>query len=110
MEDDVWIGSNVIILSGVRIGQGAVIGAGSIVSSDIPPYSIYCNGKVRKFRFDKEICDKLRKIDYSIVLLQEIKDNIDLFYDVNKFIESDYFRDKFGLDCEQNSTIDLKSC
>lgn len=37
IEDKVWIGSNVVVLPGVRIGYGSVIGAGSVVSHDIPP-------------------------------------------------------------------------
>jgi len=40
IEDDVWIGANVTILDGVKIGKGSVIGAGSVVTKDIPPYSI----------------------------------------------------------------------
>ena len=40
IEEDVWIGSNSVILSGVRIGRGAVIAAGSIVNKDVPPYAI----------------------------------------------------------------------
>ena len=40
VEDFVWIATNVIILPGVRIGKGAVIGAGAVVSKDIPEYSI----------------------------------------------------------------------
>ncbi len=40
IEDDVWIGINVVILKGVTIGKGSIIGAGSIVTKDIPPYSI----------------------------------------------------------------------
>ena len=39
--NDVWIGSNVTILKGVQIGDGAVIGANSLVNTDIPPNSIY---------------------------------------------------------------------
>jgi maltose O-acetyltransferase len=40
LEDDVWIGTNVVILPGVTIGRGAIIGAGAVVTHDIPPYSI----------------------------------------------------------------------
>jgi galactoside O-acetyltransferase len=40
IEDKVWIGSNVVVLPGVRIGYGAVIGAGSVVSRDIPPMTV----------------------------------------------------------------------
>jgi len=40
IEDDVWIGYGAIVLSGVRIGRGAIIAAGAIVTKDVPPYSI----------------------------------------------------------------------
>ena len=40
IEDDVWIGSRSIILSGVRIGRGAIIGAGSVVTRNVMPYCV----------------------------------------------------------------------
>lgn len=40
IEDDVWIGNNCIILKGVRIGRGAVVAAGSIVTKDVPPFTL----------------------------------------------------------------------
>jgi len=40
IEDDVWIGARVIILPGVKIGMGSIIGAGSVVTKNIEPYSI----------------------------------------------------------------------
>jgi len=40
IEDDAWIGFNAIIMKGVRIGKGAVVAAGSIVTKDVPPYMI----------------------------------------------------------------------
>ena len=40
IEDNVWIGNNVCILGGVRIGMGSIIGANTVVTKDIPPYSI----------------------------------------------------------------------
>lgn len=52
IEDDCWIGSGVIILDGVRIGRGSVIGAGTLVTKDINPYSIVYDqrSKVQKER------------------------------------------------------------
>ena len=40
IEDDVWIGTNAIVLDGVKIGKGSIIGAGAVVTRDIPPYSV----------------------------------------------------------------------
>ena len=52
VEDDVWIGCNVTILSGVHIGQGAVIAAGAVVNKDVPDYAIVGGvpAKVLKYR------------------------------------------------------------
>lgn len=43
IEDDCWVGSNVTILRGVHIGKGSIIGAGTIVTKNVPPYSIITN-------------------------------------------------------------------
>ena len=40
IEDDVWLGAHVVVLDGVKIGRGSVIGACSLVTKDVPPYSI----------------------------------------------------------------------
>lgn len=40
IEDDVWIGAGAIVLPGVRIGRGAIVGAGAVVTSDVEPFSI----------------------------------------------------------------------
>lgn len=56
IKDDVWIGANVIILPGVTIGEGSIIGAGSVVTKDIPEYSICVGNPCKKVkdRFSKE--------------------------------------------------------
>lgn len=42
--NDVWIGANTTVLNGVKIGDGAVVGANSVVTKDVPPYAIYGGG------------------------------------------------------------------
>lgn len=81
ISDDVWIGYGSTILSGVKIGQGAIIGARSVVAKDVPPYAIYCGNKVIKYRFSKEIIKELLKIDYSKIDKDFIKNNINIFYE-----------------------------
>lgn len=63
IEDDVWIGANTVVLSGVKIGRGSIIGAGSIISKDIPPYSIVCGkeNKIIKKRFSPQTIERLEK-------------------------------------------------
>lgn len=54
VEDDVWIGARVTILPGIKIGKGAIIGAGAVVTKNVPPYAI-CGGnpaRVIRFRCD----------------------------------------------------------
>jgi len=48
LEDDVWLGVNVVVLKGVTIGRGAVVGAGAVVTKSIPPYEIWAGIPARK--------------------------------------------------------------
>jgi len=48
IEDDVWIGAYSIIMPGVKVGKGAVVGASSVVSNDIPPYEVWAGIPARK--------------------------------------------------------------
>ena len=75
VKDDVWIGLNSIILSGVTIGQGAIIGAGSVVTKNVPPYAIVGGNpaKILKYRFEPEIIEKLIKFDFSKLTEEKIK-------------------------------------
>ncbi len=51
IEDDVWIGHNTTILKGVKIGQGAVIGSGSMVTKDIQPWSVNVGNPSRVIKY-----------------------------------------------------------
>lgn len=66
VEEDVWIGANVTLLSGVKVGRGATVGAGSVVSYNVPPYSIVSGNpaKVVGFSFKPEDIIEHEKILY----------------------------------------------
>lgn len=55
IENNVWVGANVIILDGVKIGNGAVIAAGSVVTKDVPPFTIVAGVPARVIKFRKEV-------------------------------------------------------
>ena len=82
---DVWIGDNAVILPGRKIGTGAVIGAGSVVTSNVPDYSIVVGnpGKILKYRFTAEIISKLQSTRWWDMSMSELKgfdfSDIDLF-------------------------------
>lgn len=63
---DVWIGARAIILGGVEIGDGAIIGAGAVVTKDIPPYSIAVGvpAKVISYRFSPDKVATLKNLSW----------------------------------------------
>lgn len=64
--NDVWIGQNVTVLPAVHIGDGAIIGANSVVAKDIPPYSVAVGNpcEVKRKRFDEDLIEYLLKIKW----------------------------------------------
>lgn len=80
--DDVWIGCGAIILSGVTIGQGAVVAAGSVVTKDVPPYAVVGGvpAKVIRYRFSEEIIQKLLQIDFGKLDAYYVKEHLDSLY------------------------------
>ena len=82
VKDDAWIGFGSLIMSGVTIGQGAIVAAGSVVTKDVPPYAIVGGvpAKVIKYRFDEKTIKELLKIDYSDLTKEEIEKHIDDLY------------------------------
>lgn len=92
IEDDVWIGYRAVILSGVHIGQGAVISACAVVTKDIPPYAIAGGvpARIISYRFSEDIIKRLLKKDIGQLNDTLIKKHIDELY------------------CSLNSEIDLE--
>lgn len=82
VEDDVWIGYGTLIMSGVHIGQGAVIAAGSVVTKDIPAYAVAGGtpAKIIKYRFSPEMIKELLKVDYGKLTETMVKEHINELY------------------------------
>jgi len=53
--DDVWIGQNVIVMPGIKIGSSAIIGAGSVVTKDLPDWAIAVGAPARIIRYRKDV-------------------------------------------------------
>lgn len=65
IEDDVWIGGRVIILPGRKIGHGAVIGAGAVITKDVPPFAVVGGNPahILKYRTTGEETNEISKCD-----------------------------------------------
>ncbi len=76
--NDVWIGYEAVILSGVSIGDGAVIGTRAVVTKDVPPYTVVGGipaKEIRK-RFDEDTIDKLRQIRWWDWPFEKIRESL----------------------------------
>ncbi len=86
--NDVWIGDNVLILGGCKIGDGAIIGMGSIVLHDVPPYTIVAGipaKEIRK-RFSGETIESLQRIEWWNKPIKWIEANAEEFSNVELFV------------------------
>lgn len=83
--NDVWIGQNAVILPGVHIGDGAIIGANSVVASDVPPYTIVAGNPAREIRkrFDDELISLMLEFKWWDRDIEEIDRLIPLLCNSN---------------------------
>lgn len=84
VKDDVWIGYGATILSGICIGQGAVVAAGALVTKDVQPYAIVGGipAKLIRYRFKEDIVNELLKVDFSKIDLSQIKNNEEVLNEI----------------------------
>ena len=88
--NDVWIGYEAVIMSGVKIGDGAIIGTRAVVTKDVPPYTIVGGipAKIIKKRFNDEVISCLLKLEWWDFTNEKIAKNISFIQagDIDKLI------------------------
>ena len=71
IEDDAWIAAGAMVLRGIRVGEGAIVAAGAIVTHDVPPFSIVAGNPARLVR---ELSAEERSFKVNPVYTQQIND------------------------------------
>jgi len=66
IENDVWLGASCVVKQGVKISNGAVVGANAVVTHDVPPYAIVVGvpAKIIAYRFDKDKIDEIMQSNW----------------------------------------------
>ena len=79
--NDVWLGMHSVILPGITVGNGAVIGANSLVNKDVPDYAIVAGNpaKILRYRFSEEMILQLKEAEWWNLPEEVLTQNIDLF-------------------------------
>ena len=87
--NDVWTGRNVSIIAGVKIGDGAIIGTGAVVTHDVPDYAIVAGvpARIIRYRFTEDQIKRLKQIQWWNWDDKTIADRFDDFIDIESFIQ-----------------------
>jgi acetyltransferase-like isoleucine patch superfamily enzyme len=90
---DVWIGEKAIVIDGVKVGTGAIIASGAVVTKDVEPYSIVGGvpAKHIKFRFNKGVCEQLLETQWWDRSEGWLEQNFSNFTEPNLFIQKRNF-------------------
>lgn len=90
IENDVWIGQGAFIKAGVKVHNGAVVGMGSVVTHDIPPYEIWAGNPAKKIRdrFDENTKKRLLESQWWDLLDEKILLYSEKFDDIENFLNS----------------------
>lgn len=89
--NDVWIGVNAIIMNNVNIGNGAIIGAGAVVTKDVPDYAIVVGSPARllRYRFNEKQIARLLEIKWWDRDYKWIEANFTKFHNIDSFLTSE---------------------
>jgi acetyltransferase-like isoleucine patch superfamily enzyme len=94
--NDVWVGSDATILNNVKIGNGAIIALGSIVTKDVPDYAIVAGApaKVIKYRFNENEISFLNDVKWWDFEKKKLKENFKFFHSIEKLKEYTIIKNK----------------
>ena len=91
IEHDVWLGINVTVMSGIKIGTGAIVAANSVVTKDVPPYAIVGGNPAKHIRnrFDDKTIEFLLKSEWWNIDRKILEANSGIVFnsDIEKFKE-----------------------
>lgn len=81
--NDVWIGVDAVVFRGVRLGNGSVVGANSVVTKDVPPFAVVVGSpaKIIKYRFENKKIDKIEKSqwwNYDLVKAKQVIQKLEM--------------------------------
>lgn len=107
---DVWIGNNVSIMGGVKVGVGAIIGTGSIVTKDVAPYAIVAGvpAKRIRYRFNEEDIKFLLSTKWWNDSFDSIKSIADQFDDLEKYKRNFLNKKKETFDENSNRSVGIQ--
>jgi acyl-[acyl carrier protein]--UDP-N-acetylglucosamine O-acyltransferase len=88
--NDVWIGFRSTVLGGALIGDGAVVAAGSVVFSDVPPFAVVAGNpaQVLRYRFSRKFIERMQRIAWWKWPDEQVRENLEWFYKpIAEFVE-----------------------
>ncbi len=111
--NDVWIGDFTMLHSSIRIGDGAVVAAGTIVTKDVPPYAIVGGNPMRiiKYRYNEEQIKQLRQVKWWQLDNDIIDANKELFtLDLEEFVkEFEQYKNNGDKDSNNSQALNIKT-